>query len=80
MTHNNEVSQRERMFLHDLCNVMAITQGILHLLVAKMKKDPTDLNAGDITEKLEKGLSSLNRMLDLVNKRRTEITEQIKSS
>ena len=61
----------ERTFLHDLCNLLAISQGNLHLLMRKIQKNPGDMKPEDLVAKLEVSLNSVNKITDLVNQRRS---------
>ena len=65
-----EEHSAERTFLHDLCNVLAVAQGNLHLLMRKLQKNPGDLKPEDIIAKLEVSLNSVNKITELVNQRR----------
>ena len=60
----------ERAFLHDLSNIIAITQGNLQLLMRKIKKNPDEVKIEDVSTKLEATSNSVTRMIDLLNSRR----------
>jgi DNA-binding MarR family transcriptional regulator len=67
---DNEDPTGERTFLHDLSNIIAITQGNLQLLMRKIKKNPDEVKIEDISSKLEVTSNSVTRMIDLLNLRR----------
>ena len=80
MTEELAEPSPERIFLHDLCNAMAVSQGLIHLIMLKAKKDPPELKLDDMIARLEKVLASVDRMNKLVNDRRNVIADTILST
>lgn len=71
-----QAPKSERAFLHDLCNSMAVAQGVLQLLIVKVQKQPTTISADDVLTKAKKALDAIEKMNKHVNDRRNVITEQ----
>lgn len=71
MDQSNDDSA-ERVFLHDLCNSLAVAQGSLLLLINKLAKshDP-QLSREEIQGKLMKTLDAIEKMNKLTAARRT---------
>lgn len=77
MTEELAEPSSERIFLHDLCNAMAVSQGLIHLIMMKVKKDSPELKHEDMIARLEKILASVDRMNKLVHDRRNVIRDTI---
>ena len=70
MTDIEDFVQKDRDFLHDLCNSLAVAQGHLMLINMKMKKDPQNLNYEEIELKITKSLGAIDSMNNLIMARR----------
>lgn len=67
----------ERNFLHDLCNIMAVNQGLIHLILMKLKTSPTEITHDELITRLEKIMTSVERMNKIVFDRRAAIKSPI---
>lgn len=75
MTHEQNELKSERAFLHELCNTLAVSQGLLHMTLMKSRKAQPDLNVEDILSRVEKALESIEKANKLVLDRRAAITQ-----
>ena len=66
-------STGEREFLHDICNLVAIAQGNLHLLIRRIEKNPSDVKVADLLPKLEASINAIGRMVEQLSARRLKL-------
>lgn len=71
MTQIQNEPTTERAFLHELCNATAVTHGILHLIMMKAKKNPSEMRSEDLLLRVEKALESVEKMNKLIFDRRS---------
>jgi hypothetical protein len=75
MDKNQEATLNdERKNLHDLANVLTLAQGKLQLLIGAIKKNPGNMTAAEISDKLDHIMSTMDRMADLLHARREKIS------
>ena len=67
----------ERVFLHDICNVIAVAQGNLYLIVRGIKKKPDEVKMDELVAKIEASLASITKLTEMVNHRRAVIKGEI---
>ena len=60
----------ERGFLHDISSPLAVGQGNLRIIISKLKADPPAIAGQPLLEKLEKVMTSFEKIMNLVNDRR----------
>ncbi len=63
----------ERRFLHDLSNMLLISQGMSSFVRKKLNDDPTTDPA--LIEKLDKSIKAMDRMVDSIKEHRKLLHE-----
>ena len=61
---------KERQFLHDLSNPLAIGYGNCKIILSKLAKDIEALSKDDIVKRLEKAVTAFERANNLIAERR----------
>tara|TARA_B100001094_G_scaffold326452_1_gene382663 strand:+ start:651 stop:902 length:252 start_codon:yes stop_codon:yes gene_type:complete len=61
---------KERKFLHDLSNPLAIGYGNCKIILTKLTKDSDSLSKADIIKRLEKAVTAFERANGLIAERR----------
>ena len=74
------MSSKERQFIHDLANPLAIAQGNIKITLRKLNKDPDSLSSEQIFTRLQKVNESLERMANMLSERRQAIIDSEEQS
>ncbi len=74
------MTTKERQFIHDLANPLAIAQGNIKLTLRKLSKDPASLSSEQMVTRLQKINDSLERMAVILSERRQEVMEILKTN
>ena len=64
---------QERVFLHDMCNGLAVVQGSMHLIIMKSKKTPPAITLPEAVQRLEKALESVEKMNKIIVQRKDKL-------
>ncbi|MCX6116761.1 MAG: hypothetical protein NT027_04415 [Proteobacteria bacterium] len=77
---STESHTNERVFLHDICNALAVVQGSLHIVIFKGKKVPPAITFEQAIERLQKGLEAVEKLNTLVSARRDYVVKEAEST